>query len=84
MQKCEKFLYGLIREGAWAREYEVAITWLLDTGLVCKSLRVFAEKYGSRDAVRVSMSDFRQQDWMINVPLYNIENLNQYLQERGC
>lgn len=32
----KKFLYGLIREGARAGEYEVAITWLLDTGLVYK------------------------------------------------
>lgn len=187
----KKFLYGLIREGARAREYEVAITWLLDTGLVykinrakkpdfplrayqdfsafklfvldigllgamsrlnakiilegnrlfeefkgalteqyvlqqllvnpendifywtaenataeldfliqteekiipmevkaeenlrAKSLRVFAEKYDSKDAVRVSMSDFRQQDWMTNFPLYNIENLNRYLHEQS-
>lgn len=187
----KKFLYGLIREGARAREYEVAITWLLDTGLVykinrakkpdfplrayqdfsafklfvldigllgamsrlnakiilegnrlfeefkgalteqyvlqqllvnpendifywtaenataeldfliqteekiipmevkaeenlrAKSLRVFTEKYDSKDAVRVSMSDFRQQDWMTNFPLYNIENLNRYLQEQS-
>ena len=36
----KKFVYGLVREGARAREYEVAITWLVDTGLVYKMGRV--------------------------------------------
>lgn len=35
-----KFIYGLVREGARAREYEVAITWLLDCGLIYKVNRV--------------------------------------------
>ncbi|MCD8021711.1 MAG: ATP-binding protein, partial [Lachnospiraceae bacterium] len=175
-----KFIYGLIREGARAREYEVALTWLLDCGLVykvnrvkkpdyplrayqdfqafnlfvvdigllgamsklnakvilegnrlfeefkgalteqyvlqqltvnpdndifywtaegstaeidfliqneegifplevkaeenlqAKSLRVFSQKYSVEKAVRVSMSDYREQDWMVNIPLYSI------------
>lgn len=36
----KKFIYGLIREGARAREYEVAITWLMDVGLVYRINRV--------------------------------------------
>ena len=36
----KKFIYGLVREGARAREYEVAITWLLDIGLIYKVNRV--------------------------------------------
>ena len=36
----KKFVYGLVREGARAREYEVAITWLMDVGLVYKVGRV--------------------------------------------
>lgn len=36
----KKFIYGLVREGARAREYEVAMTWLLDIGLVHKVNRV--------------------------------------------
>lgn len=183
----KKFIYGLIREGARAREYEVAITWLMDVGLVyrinrvkkpdfplrayqdfsafklfivdigllgamsrldakiilegnrlfeefkgaltdqyvlqqlivnpendifywsaenatseldfliqtddrivpmevkaeenlqAKSLKVFMQKYKIENAVRVSMSGFREQDWLINFPLYNIGCLNQYL-----
>ena len=186
----KKFIYRLIREGARAREYEVAVTWLMDVGLVyrigrvkkpdfplrayqdfsafklfvvdigllgamsrlnariilegnrlfeefkgalteqyvlqqlivhpendifywsaenatsevdfliqteecivplevkaeenlqAKSLKVFVQKYGVKDAVRVSMSGFREQDWLTNFPLYNIGNLNRYLKER--
>ena len=36
----KKFIYGIIREGARAREYEVAITWLIDCGLAHKVTRV--------------------------------------------
>lgn len=36
----KKFIYGLVREGARAREYEVAITWLMDVGLVYRVGRV--------------------------------------------
>ena len=36
----KKFIYGLVREGARAREYEVAITWLMDVGLVYKVNRI--------------------------------------------
>ena len=32
----KKFIYGLIREGARAREYELALLWLCDCGLVYK------------------------------------------------
>lgn len=186
----KKFIYGLIREGARAREYEVAITWLVDVGLVyrigrvkkpdfplrayqdfsafklfivdvgllgamsglnartilegnslfeefkgslteqyvlqqlvvypendifywsaenatseldfliqtddcivplevkaeenlqAKSLKIFVQKYGMKDAVRVSMSGFRKQDWLTNFPLYNIGNLNRYFNEK--
>ena len=184
----KKFIYGLVREGARAREYEVAITWLMDVGLVykvnrvkkpdfplrayqdfsafklfvvdigllgamsrldariilegdrlfeefkgalteqyvlqqlmvtpendvfywaadnasaeldfliqteseiiplevkaaenlqAKSLKTFVQKYEMKKAVRTSMSDFREQEWMVNMPLYNIGNLNRYLE----
>ena len=184
----KKFIYGLVREGARAREYEVAITWLMDVGLVykvnrvkkpdfplrayqdfsafklfvvdigllgamsrldariilegdrlfeefkgalteqyvlqqlmvtpendifywsadnasseldfliqteseiiplevkaaenlqAKSLKTFVQKFEMKKAVRTSMSDFREQEWMVNMPLYNIGNLNRYLE----
>jgi len=186
----KKFIYGLIREGARAREYEVAITWLMDVGLVykinrvkkpdfplrayqdfsafklfvldvgllgamarlnakiilegnrlfeefkgalteqyvlqqmivdpendifywssenatsevdflvqtdewiipmevkaeenlqAKSLKIFMQKYEIENAVRVSMSGFREQERLVNFPLYNIGYLNRYLRNR--
>ncbi len=35
-----KFVYGLVKEGARAREYELAIQWLCDAGLTHKVVRV--------------------------------------------
>jgi len=36
----KKFIYGLVREGARARDYEEAMLWLLDSGLLRKVGRV--------------------------------------------
>lgn len=36
----KKFIYGLVREGARAREYEIALSWLIDCGLVYQVNRV--------------------------------------------
>ncbi len=36
----KKFIYGLVREGARAREYETALSWLIDCGLVYQVNRV--------------------------------------------
>lgn len=38
----KKFIYGLIKEGARAKEYELAMLWLTDCGLVHKVQRVTA------------------------------------------
>jgi len=35
-----KFIYGLIRDGARARDYELAMQWLLDCGLIHKVNRI--------------------------------------------
>ncbi len=40
----KKFVYGLVREGARAKEYETAIMWLSDCGLVHKISRVNVAK----------------------------------------
>lgn len=36
----KKFIYGLVREGARAREYEMALMWLIDCGLVHKISKI--------------------------------------------
>lgn len=40
----KKFIYGLIKEGSRAKEYEMAMLWLIDCGLVHKVQRVTAPK----------------------------------------
>ena len=46
-----------------------------EENLKSKSLKVFAVKYESNPAIRTSMSRFRVQDWMTNIPLYAINTL---------
>ena len=40
-----------------------------------KVCRHTAKKYQPPYAVRTSMTDYREEDWMVNLPLYAIENL---------
>lgn len=37
-----------------------------------KSLKSFVEKYKPGKAIRASMSDYREEDWLVNIPLYAI------------
>ena len=46
-----------------------------EENLKSKSLKVFVEKYKSNTAIRTSMSRFREQEWLTNVPLYGISVL---------
>lgn len=50
-----------------------------EENLRAKSLHAFVGKYEPEIAVRSSMSNFREQDWMVNVPLYV---LAQYLEKQ--
>ncbi len=43
-----------------------------EENLKSKSLRFFVEKNTGLHGIRLSMSDYRQQDWMENIPLYAI------------
>ncbi len=45
-----------------------------EENLKAKSLRAFSEKYGNVYPRRFSMSGYREQDWMKNVPLYALSN----------
>jgi len=36
----KKFIYGVMKEGARAKEYELAIQWLVDSGILLKSHRI--------------------------------------------
>jgi len=43
--------------------------------LQAKSLKVYCQKYNPKVAVRTSMSDFREEEWLINIPLYAISQI---------
>lgn len=48
--------------------------------LQAKSLKVFVNKYNTKINVRTSMSDYRKEDWLINIPLYLIGNINKIIE----
>ena len=50
--------------------------------LQAKSLRAFVEKNKSKMAIRTSMSDFREETWLTNMPLYVINELTGYLESK--
>ena len=47
-----------------------------EENLRAKSLRIYREKFNPDLSVRSSMSDYRQQDWLTNVPLYAFSQIN--------
>ena len=44
-----------------------------EENLKAKSLKVYAEQFQPEQAIRFSMADYREQDWLVNVPLYGID-----------
>ena len=43
-----------------------------EENLKSKSLKVFVEKNKNKNAIRTSMSNYRKEDWLTNIPLYAI------------
>ncbi|MCI8646005.1 MAG: ATP-binding protein [Firmicutes bacterium] len=46
-----------------------------EENLKSKSLRAYCDKFSPVFAVRTSMADYREQEWMTNLPLYALMNL---------
>ena len=46
-----------------------------EVNLKAKSLKSYCERFSPETAVRTAMTDYRQEDWLINLPLYAIEEL---------
>lgn len=46
-----------------------------EENLKAKSLKVYCEKFAPEYAVRTSMSKYRNQDWMINIPLWAVSGI---------
>ena len=46
-----------------------------EENLKAKSLRVYTDKFQPEIAIRTSMSDYREEDWLVNLPLYAISQV---------
>ncbi|MDQ3190190.1 MAG: ATP-binding protein [Bacteroidota bacterium] len=46
-----------------------------EENLKSKSLKVFVDKFENKNAIRMSMSKFRKEDWLTNIPLYGINGV---------
>jgi len=42
--------------------------------LQAKSLKTFCQKYNPKTVIRTSLSDYRKETWLTNIPLYIIGN----------
>jgi len=74
----------------WTNDRNTAeVDFLLDAGsravplevkaevnLQSKSLKAFADKHKSALSIRSSMSDYKHEDWLLNLPLYAIGNIS--------
>jgi hypothetical protein len=42
--------------------------------LKAKSFKLFCEKFKPSKAIRTSLSAYKEESWMVNIPLFAIEN----------
>ena len=69
----KKFIYGAIRKGARAKDFEIAIQWLLDAGIIYKVNRIKEPKvpikfYEDFDAFKLFMLDCGLLACMVDAP----------------
>lgn len=43
--------------------------------LKAKSLKTYREKYSPEVSLRISMADYNKEDWLVNLPLYAVEDI---------
>ena len=82
----KKFIYGLIKEGARAKEYEMAMLWLIDCGLVHKVQRVTApslplKAYEDLKAFKLFMLDVGLLSCMVRLNQSVLLNGNELFKE---
>ena len=77
----KKFIYGVVKEGARAKDFELAIEWLKDAGLVykvnrCKKAQLPLAAYEDFSAFKMFLSDIGLMCAMSNVPAQSLLNGN--------
>lgn len=76
-----KFIYGMIKEGARAKDFELAIEWLKDAGLIykvnrCKKVQLPLAAYEDFSAFKMFLSDIGLMGAMSNIPVQSLLNGN--------
>lgn len=46
-----------------------------ETNLKAKSLKVYHEKFAPKHSIKTSMANYKQEDWLLNLPLWAIETI---------
>lgn len=46
-----------------------------EENLKSKSLKSYCDKFGPEKTIRSSMSDYRKEEWLINLPLFAIDQI---------
>ena len=64
-------------------QYIIPIEVKAEENLQAKSLRAYCDKYKPEIAIRSSMSNYREQDWMTNVPLYALDSYLKRMSDRN-
>ena len=60
-------------------EQVVPVEVKAEENLRAKSLRAFKEKFEPAISIRTSMADYRREEWLLNLPLYAVEELKKQL-----
>ena len=89
----KKFIFSAINKSARAREYENAIQWLEDAGLILrvnlvksginprsKSMRVYMDKNKPDIFYRSTLLNLKKDGLVMNIPLYAISLFPQFIQ----
>lgn len=54
-----------------------------EVNLKAKSLKAYWEKFSPRQSVRTSMADFKREDWLVNLPLYAVDQVARGIDKTG-
>jgi predicted AAA+ superfamily ATPase len=86
----KKFIYGLVREGGRAKEYETALMWLIDCGLVHKISRINVPRlplkaYEDLKAFKLFVVDIGLLGCMVSLSQRTLlENNNLFMEFKGA
>lgn len=73
----KKFVYGAVKDGARAKDFELAIEWLKDAGLIykvnrCKKAQLPLAAYEDFSAFKLFLSDIGLMGAMSNIPVQSL------------